>query len=123
MPLVKTLQVIRTYDGMIRPPGPKMVACLCPDHGWFARINTDGWRAGSVPLSAKLHPFLRHDSHIECGAVFEMDDYVVQQALDDRGILGSIDATLVGQITAAIVKCKTLRENDRRAILDALAAL
>ena len=123
--LLAPLAVIWIHDGLIRPPGPKMVACLCPEAGLFARINTAGWRRGSVPLARRLHPFLLHDSHLECGAIFELDDYVVQQALDppSRGVLGMVAAGAVGDILAAVHAAPALRTDDKAAILAALTGI
>jgi len=78
---LKPLDVIWTYDGLIRPPGPKMVVCLHPDTGLFVRINTKGRPPGSVLIAHQEHSFLDHDSHVECGAVFELDDYVIDRRL------------------------------------------
>jgi hypothetical protein len=39
---LKPLEVMRTYDGLISPPGPKMVICLCPEKGLFVRVNSKG---------------------------------------------------------------------------------
>ncbi len=69
------------------------------------------------------HPFLRHDSHLECGALFDLDDYVLEQTLAERGVLGRVDTQLVPAILVEIAKCQTLRENDLAEIRRALAAL
>ncbi len=100
-----------------------MVVCLCPDAGLFVRINTRGWRSGRVPIAKREHPFLDHDSQIECAGVFELDDYIIEQAMTPpgRGIIGRIAASLVPSLLAAIAAAPTLRDEDKAAIRDALS--
>lgn len=102
-----------------------MVVCLCPAVGLFARINTKGWRQGSVSITAANHPFLRHDSHIECGAIFEIDDYVIEQSFNrpNGGILGEISRSVLPAILAAIDSSAKVRDEDKEAISAALNAL
>lgn len=122
MPLVEALDVVRIHDGCIRPPGPKMIVCVEPELGFFFRINTEGKWQHPVKLS-KLpdHPFLDHDSYLECGDPLDLDDYMLQQALDRRPVLGKISRQLVPDILAAVDKATTLTARDKAAIRAALA--
>jgi len=112
VPLVKPLDVIRIFDGTIRPPGPKMVVCVEADAGFFFRINEKKWQTG-VPLKKKDHPkFLTKDCHLECGEPLELDDYTIEEAIRDKGILGQISPALVQAICSALANEKLLSSAD-----------
>ena len=102
-----------------------MVVCLSPEMGFFVRINTKGWRPGSVPIALREHPFLNRDSHVECGSVFELDDYLIEQSIDPpgRGIVGTIARRVILDLRAAIVAHTSLRDEDRDDIVAILAAI
>jgi len=117
------LQVIWIADDLIRPPGPKMVACLCPMRGLFARINTKGSRSGGVLITQADHPFLRHDSSIKCGGLFELDDYVIGQSLRQKDVIGAIFRQNIPARSSAIATALTLREKDKQAAKAVLKAL
>lgn len=120
MPLLQALDVIWVHDGCIRPPGPKMVVCVEPALGFFFRINTRSVWQISVPLAKRDHPFLDHDSHLECGGQIDLDDYMIEQALAQRGVIGQISAALVPAILAAIDAAQTLSALDKDTIRRAL---
>jgi hypothetical protein len=84
---VSALDVIWIWDGFIKPPGPKMVVCIEPSLGFFYRINSEGKWQFPVPLRNVDHPFLKHDSFIECGEPFELDDYLIDESVRRNGIL------------------------------------
>lgn len=118
---LEALDVIWIHDDLIRPPGPKMMVCLAPAEGLFGRINSKGWRPGSVSIGAKDHHFLDHDSYIECGAVFELDDYAVEQSIErGRGIIGQISPALAAVLVDVIAKAPGLRETDKAGVTQAL---
>lgn len=117
--LLKPLDVIWIPDGCIRPPGPKMIACVQPELGFFFRINTKRWPI-PVKLEAALHPFLSHDSYLECGEPLCIDDYMVEQALAGRGVIGRIDASLTTAIYRTVANARTITEADKEAIRHAL---
>ena len=71
------LEVMWIFHELITPPGNKMVVCVCRNLGLFININTKGFRRGGIPISQSLHRFLDHDSHLECGKVYEFDDYLI----------------------------------------------
>jgi hypothetical protein len=119
--VLRALDVIWIDDDLISPPGPKMVVCVAPALGLFVRINTRGHWPGSVALAQRLHPFLKHDSFLECGAVFELDDYMIGQSFaSGRGVIGRIDRAVVPDLLAAVRSARTLSARDREAIVAAL---
>ena len=115
------LQVIWIRDEFIRPPGPKMIACVEPDKGWFFRINSkDKWPV-PVLLEQSLHRgFLTHDSYLECGSPLEISDYLIEQSLERDGILGSLDPCIAQRICDALGRSHKISPNDRALIVAAL---
>jgi hypothetical protein len=98
-----------------------MVVCVEPERGFFFRINSEGKWQIPVPIARADHPgFLDHDSHIECGDPFELDDYVIEQSLARRGVIGRIDGKHAAAICAAVDRARHLREGDKLAIRRAL---
>jgi hypothetical protein len=98
-----------------------MVVCVEASLGYFFRINTRGHRTGSVALQkAGLHEFLDHDSHIECGGPLELDEYIVDESLRSRGVIGQISPSLLPQILAAIAANSELAPKDKAAICEFL---
>ncbi|RJF89076.1 hypothetical protein D3874_20595 [Oleomonas cavernae] len=107
--MVRALEVIWIYDEKIDPANWKMAICVEPSLGIYLRINSDGWRDGSIPILQADYPsFLKHDSFIECGQPFELDDYVIEHGLAAQGICD------------AIQKSSTIRRGDKAAIYKAL---
>ena len=102
------------------PPGPKMVVCLCAEIGLYVNINTKGMRRGSMLITQALHPFLDHDSHVECGKVYEFDDYELEQS---TGVIGRIDRSHVMEIIDRISKSLDISENDKASIQNVLTPL
>ncbi len=121
MTVLQALDVIWIHDSCIRPPGPKMVVCIEPHLGLFFRINTKDNRQTPVKLLAREHPFLDHNSHLECGEPLELDDYVIEQALERKPVLGKLSRDLVAAILSAVESAKTLSQRDKAAIRAALA--
>ncbi|MGP9820324.1 hypothetical protein ACTZWW_09940 [Salinarimonas sp. NSM] len=119
--MLKPRQVIVIPDGTVRPPKPKMVACVEPTLGYFYRINTRRWPPIVKLVRDPLHMFLDHDSYLECGDPLEIDDYVVRDSIARNGIVGEIHESLCGEIIKLLTMATTLREEDRRRIIDALS--
>lgn len=120
MPLLAPLDVIWIDDDTIRPPGPKMVICVEPKIGLFFRINTDPKWQTPIRIRQIDHPFLKWDSHIECGLPMELDDYVIEQSLRRRGVIGKIARRHVAAICAVVDEAKDLTPADKAAIKAAL---
>ncbi len=118
---LRVLDVIRIRDEHIKPPGPKFIVCVEPDKGLFLRINSDGWRDGSVSIAVAAHSaFLRHDSYIECGELLEPDSFIIERALADGGIRGRIDTAMARAICDALMRTGAIARRDRMAICRAL---
>lgn len=97
------LDVTRVVDGTIRPPGPKMIVCVSFCDGIFFRINTEDKFRPCVKILARDHPFLHHDSHIECTPL-EFDEYILEEAVRKIGIIGRIDAKHLAEIEEKLQK-------------------
>ena len=120
---MRPLEVIWIPDATIKPPGPKMVVCISPEFGWYFRINTRGHWVPSVPLPKEPdHPWLKHDSHLECN-ILELNDYVIEQALDASGIIGSVSTALCPAIRDAVRANRTMSSTDKMVIHQVLQAL
>jgi hypothetical protein len=120
MPL-KPFDVIWIFDGCIRPPGPKMVVCVEPELGLFFRINSKPWQT-AVKLEMSSHPFLIRDSYLECGEPIELDEYVVDESLRDKGLYGTVLSSLADAIYGAVHAAKRISDSDKEAIRKAIGA-
>ena len=115
---LKALEVIWIHDECISPPGPKMVVCVESAHGFFFRINSrPNWQE-SVPLkkTKTSNIFLDHDSYLECGDPLELDDYVIDESIKDRGIIGTVDSAVIPVILKAVDAATRMSPNDKAAI-------
>jgi hypothetical protein len=121
--LIAVGQVIWIYDGTITPAGNKMVACVEPDQGFFYRINTKGHWRPAVSLLKSEHPFLAHDSYLECGDPLEVDDYLIEEGLRARGVIGSLSPNACRSVEAVLDQARTLSPADKAAIRAALARM
>lgn len=97
-----------------------MVVCIEPRLGLFFRINSEGKWQIPVRIERSTHPFLKWDSNIECGEPLELDDYVIDQALRGRGVVGEILPQIAPRIWAAVQTAKSISERDKDAIRRAL---
>jgi hypothetical protein len=114
---LKPLDVIWYPDETIRPPGPKMGVCIEPTLGLFLRINTHPrWQTPIKLIKEPHHGFLDHDSYLECGDPLELDDYVVEECLRRRGVIGTVHPSVVTEIYAAVRAAKTISAADKELI-------
>lgn len=121
-------QVVWPYDPSVTPPKPKIWACLAPSRGLFTRINSDpsSLRPFAIPLPAVLHPFLQHDSWLNCGQAFQCDEHrltvlLAQQQCPARsGILGEIHESLRDLVRDEIARATTLSDELKYTILSEL---
>ncbi|MCQ9157244.1 hypothetical protein [Acidomonas methanolica] len=112
--MLSPLDVIWIHDAFIRPPGPKMAVCICPKNGLFFRINTEGKWPVSVFLPVRMNSFLHHDSHLQCGQPSELDDYVIERSIEDKGIIGKVNAAHLTDICNAISRnTVSIRKEDK----------
>jgi hypothetical protein len=119
---MKALEVIWIDDDIIRPPGPKMVVCVEPHLNFFFRINSnDNWQP-CIPIARQPdHMFLKWDSFIQC-SILVFDDYIVDQSLRRKGIIGSVSTSLCSELLMALGACNASR-SDRNAIRAVLEPL
>ncbi|WP_375450608.1 hypothetical protein [uncultured Devosia sp.] len=120
---IRPLDVTVIFDATLRKPAPKMVVCIHPANGWFYRINSKGHWRPRVAVALAEHGFLDHDSFVECGDPLELDDYVVHEALERHGIVGTISASACPGIIAALDECITIRRRDREEIIALLTGI
>lgn len=98
-----------------------MVVCIEASLGLFFRINTEPKWQCPVALKHSLHRgFLTRDCFLECGEPLELDDYVVDESLDGRGVVGCLDTTLIPDILRAVQGAKLISPKDKQAIADFL---
>lgn len=108
------------FDQTIRPPGPKMIVAIRPDLGWFYRINTKPWKPAVPLIRMPLHPWLDHDSFLECGDPLELDDFTIEESLRRHGVVGRVDPSLAEPVRATVLTLRTMSQSDKAEILAAL---
>jgi len=90
-----------------------MVVCVEPEAGYFFRINSEPkWRE-PVFLKQSENTFLQHDSYLECGGPLDLDEYIILEALREKGVIGRVNDNLVGNILAALEKAYSVSPSDR----------
>ena len=82
--------VIWAWNAALRPPKFKMVVCLDNAEGLFLRINTGDKFRPCVGIAKRDHPFLDHDSYVEC-SLNVLDEYVIEEALAQDGVIGRVN--------------------------------
>ena len=97
-----------------------MVVCVETFIGLFLRINTEDKWPVPVFLEKVRNPFLSWDSYLQCGRPLEIDDYLIDESVRQRGVLGVIHQSCVLDICAAVRRSPYFRDSDRSAILHAL---
>ena len=115
-----TLDVLWVWDeGLRGAPKFKMAVCVEPDAGLFLRINTRDLVRPCVPILRRDHPFLDHDSHVECDLA-EYDDYAIEEGRDRGGIVGRLALRCVPEIREALMAAATISDRDKRLVAAAL---
>jgi hypothetical protein len=116
--------VIWWFDGTTTPPKSKMIVCVCVAEGWFFRINSKSHWASSVPLSQAEHTaFLQHDSFLECGAILDILDAEIDDAVAQKGVLGRLSATAITAVITRVAQAPTLTAAQQQTICKALASV
>ena len=64
--------------------------------------------------------FLDHDSHLECGDPLELDDSIVDQALERRGVIGQLPVRHVPAILDHLNSASYTSQSDRDQIFASL---
>lgn len=120
----RLLQVVRVWDAFIKPPAPKMIVCVDAENGLYFRINSKGHWPDSVPIAKDVrHPFLDHNSFVECGAPQEWDDFAIDEFIRENGDLGDISLETVALIIEKIERSVRLPTNEKHRILGALRSI
>lgn len=113
--------VIVIWDGTIRPPAPKMVICVSAEFGYYFRINTKPHWLGSIPLpKAPDHQFLDHDSYVECASILELDDFVIDESIREKGVVGRISTAMRRQIAEKVSGIALISADDKEILAKAL---
>jgi len=122
-------QVLYLFCGFTRPPKEKYLVLVCAGaepllfvvnssvHPFIA--SRPELRRCQVNLSASEHPFLDHDSVINCAEVIraaDQPDMLDQLARDIGRIKGMLSEGTQKQVLAAVRKARTISAADRRAI-------
>lgn len=122
--LLRPLQIIKIFDETIEPPHPKMVACVECSLGFFFRINSRAnWQVSLPLIKENLHPFLEHDSFLECGCPLELDDFIVEESIRLKGVVGSVHISLVPDILKVVAQERLLTRSDKAAIATFLSGV
>jgi hypothetical protein len=120
---IQPLDVIWITDETAFEVKPRMVACIHVANGLFFRINSKP-RQYAVPLlRVPSHMFLKWDSFLECGEPLELDEYIVDSAISDNGIVGSIHTDRISDILDAVDRAATISPADKAQIHAALEGL
>ena len=115
--MIRALDVIWIDDGLIRPPGPKRVACIEPELLLFFRINSEPkWQTPVKLERIPHHMFLKWDSYLECGYPLDLDEYFVEECIRDNGIIGRIHDSIAPAIYAAVAAEPLLAPADKERI-------
>jgi hypothetical protein len=93
-----------------------MVVCVEPEAGYFFRINSEPKWQGPVLLKKVENAFLKHDSYLECGAPLDLDEYIVNEALREKGVIGRVNDKVVVEIIATLEKAYSVAPADREMI-------
>jgi hypothetical protein len=103
-----------------------MIVMVIGDHfPQNARIETiqRGIKRCQVKIDAASHPFLTHDSYIDCkDAITSLTrEHIEEQILNDMSRLkGNIEEPVKEQVIAAVKSCETLKQQNATWILAAL---
>lgn len=115
--MLRPLEVVLVPAGLITDH-PKMIACSCASLGLFYVINSrDKIRPCISIIKSPLHEFLHHDSYLQCGDPVEVDDYVIGQSLEFRGVIGRLDASVIPDIKKFLANALYLSERDKIEII------
>ena len=117
---MNALEVVWINDDLITPPGPKMVVCVEPNLGFYFRINSnDNYEPCVTVRREPNHLFLKWDSFIQC-TILDLDDYLINRALQESGVVGTIATELCDPLIAAVgaANCSKLDRNAIREVLE-----
>lgn len=126
-------QVVYLHCDFTEPPKEKYLVLVCAGaEPLFFVVNSSvhpylssrpELRRCQVRLNASGHPFLAHDSFINCAEVIRMSDQpsMVEQLANDIGrIKGTLDEATAKQVVVAVRRATTISPAEKRAIESAL---
>lgn len=89
------------------------MVCLSFDEGYFLRINSEDKFRPCVAITRAVNPsIVEHDSFVEC-ALLMIDEYEVETALVNAGILGTLDLRYKNEILDKLLSSRTTRQSDK----------
>ena len=112
--------VIRIWDGTVRPAAHKRFLVICPDAGWLLRINSQPHWRPHWPLSAAANPeCLDHDSFLELRGIIEYAD----TELENAEHLGALCNDDLEDLIEHLPTVETFSEEEIERMVGALEAL
>jgi len=90
-----------------------MYVCLDFDEGWFLRINSKDHFKPCVPITKKQHPWLDHDSYVECTFLM-LDEYEVEESIRSEGVVGQVSHDLKSVVLGHLSAAPYIRDDDKR---------
>ena len=81
--------------------------------------------ACQIPLAPATHPFIHHDSHLDCSKVmpFPTANAIAQLSEKPEWFMGTADAKLLGDMILALNKAPTLNRRDAARYTSTLSQL
>lgn len=111
--------VIRLWDGNVRPPAYKRFLVVYPEDGWLLRINSQPhWKPNFPLLHAANAACLDRDCFLELNGVIEY----IQSELDNADILGRLSDATLQNVIAHLPTVYTLSEADCTVMVGAISA-
>lgn len=105
--------VLAIFDDNTRPKKIKWHLCVCDNPHYFLRINSNPlFRPNCLLRSAEM-AFLRHDSYLEMGRLFEFSPAQVHAAMAAGGYKGRLSALDRRDVVFEIEKATTLTREQK----------
>lgn len=113
--MLKPGNVIILYSG--RNAKDRMHVIVSVGQGWFFRINTKAHWPGSFPIAKSENQFLKHDSHIECGGLVDVDISAIEISMNERGLIGTLSKKTIAELVNHISSVRQLDAEQKRIII------
>lgn len=112
--------VIRLWDGTVRPPAFKRFLVIHPTEGWLLRINTKPvWRPHWALSALKNPSCIEHDSWLELNGVIEY----LPSELEEAHHLGSLSAETLYSLISVIKITGTFTTEEQEVMVEQLKAV
>lgn len=130
---LKPWTIIRLYCAIIADPHDKflvvvsVVSCLVyffiNSRPYTLAESNPKWKDTQVCIDTKNHPFLDHDSFIDCSRVLSLPIYEVERQLvaDISRIHGVVSDAVQAKVIQAVRKNTTISGGKKKAILENLS--